>query len=185
MQPPSPRQALPPISSFDEHIPQALLEMEIPGIASTSSGLPPEAPPGPARELKTPQYSLSDDLMILKAIFNYYGNGFNGKVPWSFWQTFSKVSTNGRSSSSLYHHWNGSMRKKYGHLIADGRLEQCIAWVEQTISSGKKLRNNPFKMAGLPLTHNWSAPRSQIYGPVPMHQIEEVMRCQPRFWDPQ
>ena len=178
-----PRQTLPPISSFDEHIPQAFLDMEMRTASPREESS--EAQAEGAREIKTPQYSLADDLMILKAIFNYYGNNFNGKVPWSFWQTFSKVSTNARSSSSLYHHWNGSMRKKYGPLIADGRLEQCIAWVEQTISSGKKLRNNPFKMAGLPLTHNWSAPRSQIYGPVPMGQFAEVVRMQPRFWDPQ
>ena len=143
-----------------------------------------ESPVVSPRELKTPQYSHSDDLMILKAIFNYYGNNFNGKVPWSFWQTFRKASTNQRSSSSLYHHWNGSMKKKYGILIAAGRLEQCIAWVEQTINSGKKLRNNPFKFptAGMPLVHNWSAPGSQIDGPMTVGQFKDIMEGQGKFW---
>ena len=178
----SPRPALPPISSFDKHTPQVLLEME-PSVMLHEPQ--PDSPPEPSRELKTPQYSLSDDLMILKAIYNYYGSSFNGRVPWSFWQTFSKVSANARSSSSLYHHWNGSMRKKYGALIAAGRLEQCISWVEQTISSGKKLRNNPFKMTGMPLTHNWSAPRTQITGPLPIGQFEEVVHPPQRYWEGQ
>lgn len=178
----SPRPVLPPISSFDKHIPQVLIDIEAPHTMSPDP--PSDSSPGPpSREIKTPQYSLADDLMILKAIFNYYGSTFSGRVPWSFWQTFSKVSANSRSSSSLYHHWNGSMRKKYGHLIAAGRLEQCILWVEQTISSGKKLQNNPFPMTGMPLTHNWSAPRSQIYGPIPMGQFDAVFRAPPRYLD--
>ena len=130
-------------------------------------------------------YTLMDDLSIFRVVAWYYGLSFRGKIPWSFWQTYKRATGSTRSNSSLYHHWNGSMRKKYGALIAAGRLEQCISWVEQTISSGKKLRNNPFKMTGMPLTHNWSAPRTQITGPLPIGQFEEVVHPPQRYWEGQ
>lgn len=167
-----PKPPLPPISMFDSHIPADMRAIPMPGVDATDE----TEGDGEQKELKNPQYSLQDDWVILKAIHSYYGNNFNGKVPWSFWQTFSRISTNGRSSSSLYHHWNGSMKKKYGHLIDAGRLEQCIVWVEQTISSGKKLRNNPFKYTGTPLGHYWSEPRTQITGPMTVTQFAEVVK---------
>ena len=61
-------------------------------------------------------YTLRDDLMIFKVVATYYGFGFHGKIPWSFWQTYKRVTGSNRSNSSLYHHWNGAMKKSMRHL---------------------------------------------------------------------
>ncbi|OHS98764.1 hypothetical protein TRFO_01801 [Tritrichomonas foetus] len=76
------------------------------------------------------QYTLIDDLSIIRAIASYYGMHFSGKIPWSFWQTYKRATKSDRSTSSLYHHWSGVMQKKYGGFIAAGKISDCIAWLE-------------------------------------------------------
>ncbi|OHS96727.1 hypothetical protein TRFO_37076 [Tritrichomonas foetus] len=119
---------------------------------------------------KTPQYTLEDDLIIFKTINSYYGTAFHGRVPWSFWQTFRKVTGNERSSSSLYHHWNGAMRRKYGTYLSAGRIHDCIAWIEQALSADKSpsaKAQDDKQITGHPLQHNWSLP------PRPLQEIKE------------
>ncbi|OHT13237.1 hypothetical protein TRFO_16682 [Tritrichomonas foetus] len=112
------------------------------------------------------QYKLSDDLQILKAIKTYYGNAFSGSVPWSFWQTYIKTTNCNRSSSSLYHHWNGSMQRKYGTYLKQKRVDECIEWIQKEMKSLNPSKRKCMKEAdpphiqptGQPLCHNWSAP---------------------------
>lgn len=113
---------------------------------------------------KTPQYTLADDLLILKTINSYYGTAFHGRVPWSFWQTFRKVTGNKRSPSSLYHHWNGAMKRKYGSFLNHGKINECISWIETAMESGKPVQkeNTDNEFTGLPLAHNWSFPPAPI-----------------------
>lgn len=113
---------------------------------------------------KTPQYTLADDLLILKTINSYYGTAFHGRVPWSFWQTFRKVTGNKRSPSSLYHHWNGAMKRKYGSFLNHGKINECISWIETAMESGKPSpkENSDSEFTGLPLAHNWSLPPAPL-----------------------
>lgn len=116
---------------------------------------------------KTPQYTLADDLLILKTINSYYGTAFHGRVPWSFWQTFRKVTGNKRSPSSLYHHWNGAMKRKYGSFLNHGKINECISWIETAMESGRPAQKensseNGGDFAGMPLAHNWSFPPAPI-----------------------
>jgi hypothetical protein len=39
-----------------------------------------------------------------------------------------------RSTSSLYHHWNGSIWKKYKSFVTTGKLSECIQWIESGIA---------------------------------------------------
>ena len=120
---------------------------------------------------KTPQYTLADDLLILQTIKSYYGTAFRGRVPWSFWQTFRKVTGNTRSSSSLYHHWNGAMRRKYGAYLSRGQIDECLSWIEQAMASGKQLQRKVMEVSGSPLTHNWSLPPVPITGGLPCQPL--------------
>ncbi|OHT12684.1 hypothetical protein TRFO_17389 [Tritrichomonas foetus] len=45
-------------------------------------------------------YTLSDDLTIFKVVASYYGFGFHGKIPWSFWQTYKRVTWQSRRRPS-------------------------------------------------------------------------------------
>ncbi|KAK8886390.1 hypothetical protein M9Y10_041853 [Tritrichomonas musculus] len=116
-------------------------------------------------------YTLHDDLSIFKVVAAYYGFGFHGKIPWSFWQTYKRATGSTRSNSSLYHHWNGAMKKKYDAFISNGRLNDCILWLEtavmaeqssnaclspQMINNGNNIQ--PVQHAGTPLFHNRSEP---------------------------
>jgi hypothetical protein len=109
-------------------------------------------------------YTVHDDLSILKVIALYYGVTFHGKIPWSFWQTYKRVTHSTRSNSSLYHHWNGAMRKRYEPFLASGRMSECIAWLE-TAATAERLPAPAVPMpTGLPLCHVRSTP------PVPLRQ---------------
>lgn len=112
---------------------------------------------------KTPQYTLADDLLILKTINSYYGTAFHGRVPWSFWQTFKKVTGNKRSSSSLYHHWNGAMKRKYGSFLTQGRINECISWIETAIESGKPIQKKPTTNPVAPPSQTWPLPSMPIH----------------------
>ena len=181
----APKMKLPPISSLMHNIPTLTLPIGediesvenndqsnlylMNGISTSKNGV------------KTPQYTLEDDLMIFKTINSYYGTAFHGRVPWSFWQTFRKVTGNERSSSSLYHHWNGAMRRKYGAYLTTGRLHECIAWIEQALAAEKSISSPPAnseeceinnekeEITGLPLHHNWSLP------PKPIEKIDGMI----------
>lgn len=156
------RIVLPPIESIMCGMPTLCLNL---------NAEPEESPESPASDTeilddntsssKTPQYTLKDDLLILKTIKTYYGTAFHGRVPWCFWQTFRKATMSDRSSSSLYHHWNGAMKRKYGSFLNQGRLDDCIAWIQAGIASGKPLQRKVMECntyTGMPLAHNWSLP---------------------------
>ena len=98
---------------------------------------------------KNAPYRLVDDLSIFTVIVKYYGDGFHGKIPWSFWQTYKCVSGSTRSNRSLYHHWNGAMKKKYESFITSGRLSECIACLETAITAD----SYQLKHTSIPLMH--------------------------------
>lgn len=119
-------------------------------------------------------YTLHDDLSIFKVVAAYYGFGFHGKIPWSFWQTYKRATGSTRSNSSLYHHWNGAMKKKYDAFISNGRLSDCILWLETAVmaeqssnvclnsqlSNAGSIHGSPDiqQHTGTPLFHNRSEP---------------------------
>ena len=136
---------LPPISHFSTNLPMLTLDLseDIPEIPNRSeySRIEPKDDVYPTqfligtrkfekRESVAGQYTLADDLSIFKSIGSYYGMHFQGKIPWSFWQTYKRATKCDRSTSSLYHHWNGAMQKKYGGFISSGKIKDCIAWLE-------------------------------------------------------
>ena len=101
-----------------------------------------EEPPKEETTKPTP-FTLKEDLGILKCIRAYFGSSFaaDGKVPWSFWHTYRKTTGSWRSNSSLYHHWIGSICRKYKVFLENGRLDECINFVEaeMKVRSGKKI----------------------------------------------
>ena len=120
---------------------------------------------------KSAPYSLSDDLSIFQVVASYYGYGFHGKIPWSFWQTYKRVTGSSRSNSSLYHHWNGAMKKKYEIFIKTGRLSQVIVWLQNAINSESQHNQNQanaqqHEITGAPLFHNKSQP------PIPLQNAQ-------------
>jgi len=115
---------------------------------------------------KSSPYTLVDDLSIFSVIVKYYGDGFHGKIPWSFWQTYKRVSGSNRSNSSLYHHWNGAMRKKYESFITTGRLMDCISWLEAAVNAERNQnRGTDIPHSGTPLLHNRSEPSVPLLPP--------------------
>ncbi|OHS94679.1 hypothetical protein TRFO_39149 [Tritrichomonas foetus] len=84
---------------------------------------------------KSSPYLLQDDLLILKAIQAFFGSSYSGKVPWSFWNAFRASTGVNRSNSSLYHHWNGAMKKKYNSFLSRGKLAECISWLEKAVDT--------------------------------------------------
>ena len=111
----------------------------------------PQSPePVDALESSGP-YKIDDDLSIFKAIRSFYGDTFSGTVPWSFWKTYRQLTGSNRSTSSLYHHWNGSIQRKYRQFLRQKNLDACIKMIEQ------ERENGPVEVP-LPLTHNWSQP---------------------------
>ena len=157
-----PRPLLPPITSLIEDYPTLDLLLD---------ARPREDSDVQDAGVKTPQYTLADDLQILNTIKGFYGTAFQGRVPWSFWQTFRKATNSNRSSSSLYHHWNGAMRRKYGAFLSQGKLDECIAWIEQALENGKLAPRKPEPPTGHPLAHNWSLPPIPIRGGLPCHPL--------------
>lgn len=161
------KRALPPITMLLRDFPT--LDLFLGGDDSTESDVPADPPAG---ESKTPQYTLHDDLKILETIKSYYGSAFRGRVPWSFWQTFRKVTGNERSSSSLYHHWNGAMKRKYGAYLMHGRIDECLAWIERALATGKPIQRKAMEVTGSPMMHNWSLPPAPIQGVLPCQPLQ-------------
>jgi hypothetical protein len=115
-------------------------------------GVDPESCRDPEPSRSAP-YTLLDDLSIFKVVAAYYGFDFRGKIPWSFWQTYRRVANSNRSNSSLYHHWNGAMRKKYDHFLSGGRMCECIAWLETAAAASQAAMPT-----GAPFCHMRSEP---------------------------
>lgn len=146
---------------------------------------PPPETPAPSFEDPTPDlsksapYTLVDDLSIFNVIMKYYGDGFHGKIPWSFWQTYKRVSGSTRSNSSLYHHWNGAMKKKYESFIATGRLSECVAWLETAIaadSTPPQFGHDPLQHAGAPLIPIRSQPPVPLMPRQPIEMPSPLIR---------
>ena len=148
------KQVLPPISQFLGIMPQ--LEITIPEHRSSNEVLippqeqvqelpvmlnahehsagsdsPPPEPKKGRQNVKTVFFTPSEDLALFKTLFAYYGGKPINKVPWSFWDLYRRTTGSDRSDSSLYHHWNGSIVKKYGRLLREGRLHECIQIAEE------------------------------------------------------
>jgi hypothetical protein len=92
----------------------------------------------------------------------YFGSTFSGRVPWSFWQTYKRVTGSPRSNSSLYHHWNGVIHRKYENFVSSGRLGECIACIERVTGPERKGDSPP---AGSPLVHHRSVPPVALGAP--------------------
>ena len=138
---------LPPISTF---MPDAEFEELIcmPRPAAPVEQLDPLESSGP--------YRVDDDLSIFRAIRSFYGESFNGTVPWSFWQTYRRLTGSNRSTSSLYHHWNGSIRRKYGSYLREKNIEDCIKHIEsEKNTNSAKMEKPPMRIA---MPHNWAGP---------------------------
>jgi hypothetical protein len=111
-----------------------------------------------AESVRSSPYTLHDDLSIFKVVAAYYGFDFHGKIPWSFWQTYKRVTHSTRSNSSLYHHWNGAMKKRYEPFLATGRISDCILWLE-TAAMAEQMPSTQLAMpTGAPLCHFRSEP---------------------------
>lgn len=147
------RKPLPAISTeqFDLHFP---------GLSTSCSQ--PETRIAPDEEfqdtVRAYPYTIADDLSMLKVVASYYGYKFTGKIPWSFWQTYKRVTGSTRSNSSLYHHWNGSMRKKYERYIESGNLRDCIQQLEEATMFKQYPPYPPLVQVGMPLSHSVSGP---------------------------
>lgn len=114
----------------------------------------------PETKDRSEKYEMTDDLQILKTVYKYFGPDTT-KVPWSFWSTFRKLTGSTRSSSSLYHHWNGSMKRKYGAFIDFGNIEGCIKWLEMNINPVPE----PGRCQRNPLCHNFSQDDARMIYP--------------------
>lgn len=134
------KQLLPPISSLAAGMPllsvdlgqQQPAQMEEyiyqPPISQQTIPILPKIIKG-----KPTTFSVMEDISILKAMRLYLGKNVSLKIPWSFWQLYRRFTGSQRSDSSLYHHWNGAMVKKYGNFIKDGKIDECIQWAESTL----------------------------------------------------
>lgn len=131
---------LPPISSLDNGIP--LYNIDLSQVQTQQyTEMKPQKPQQTQVPLmlqnmskgKPITFTDSEDLSILKAMRLYLGKTVSPKIPWSFWQLYRRFSGSKRSDSSLYHHWNGAMLKKYGNFIKLGKIDECIAWAESSI----------------------------------------------------
>lgn len=132
---------LPPISSFATGMP--LLNVDL-GVQQPPSYEEYQYPPVISQQNSIPlfpkiikgkptTFSVLEDISILKAMRLYIGKNVSLKIPWSFWQLYRRYTGSQRSDSSLYHHWNGAMVKKYGNFIKDGKIDECIQWAESTL----------------------------------------------------
>lgn len=172
---------LPPIRGLVTEMPKVSISAPQP-----KQDQPNDAPDGDMS--KSLPYSLQDDLSIFNVILKYYGDGFHGKIPWSFWQTYKKLTGSTRSNSSLYHHWNGAMRKKYESFIHTGRLKACVDWLETAIHAERNPQQyapEPFQPTGMPLTHIHSTPPVPLIGnPVQLERPSPLVRTNSTFGQP-
>ena len=100
-----------------------------------------QAPSEAVKKHKSVPFSAYEDVLILRAIRFYLGKVADMKIPWSFWQQYKKCTGSTRSESSLYHHWNGSMRKKYGLYLGMGRIDECIERAQASAANSEVYNN--------------------------------------------
>ena len=135
---------LPPISSFMTDLPILVIDLPLQNVIQTISSPHQETDNQYAKtteqdtsddnQLKSNPYTIEDDILIINAVANFYGSTFHGKVPWSFWNTLIATKKLTRTNSSLYHHWNGAMMRKYGEFLKTGHLRECIKWLQDSKS---------------------------------------------------
>lgn len=125
----SQRVQLPPISSIAPGMPT--LHLTLP--QSTEECAPNTAPDSDTEYIKPIAFTPLEDISILRTIRLFYGRQFTGTIPWSFWQIYKRATGSERSTSSLYHHWKGAMRKKFEVFLRDGRIDDCIRWAESAL----------------------------------------------------
>lgn len=75
-------------------------------------------------------FSSEEDIMILRTIMNYFGPTFTGRIPWGFWEIYKRTTGSWRSYSSLYHHWVGSLMRKYRVFLEKGMIADCVRYLE-------------------------------------------------------
>lgn len=119
---------LPPISSLAPDMPYFAIKLPNNIVENKHITVIPESN-HPKSSLFTPH----EDVEILKTMRMFFGQEFNNRIPWSFWQVYRRATGSTRSDSSLYHHWNGAMKKKYGSFLTEKRLEDCIKWAETAL----------------------------------------------------
>ena len=56
-------------------------------------------------------FTHEEDTGIMQSVLNYFGPV--QKVPWSYWQIYKKAYGTWRSTSSLYHHWERILSRKF------------------------------------------------------------------------
>lgn len=119
---------LPSISNFINHAPVAKQEA-------------PETKEKKGRGKAKPNtvyFTPLEDIALFKTLLIYFGPKPIDKIPWAFWDLYRKFTGSDRSDSSLYHHWNGSIMKKYGPLIREGRIMDCIKFTEASLDLPQK-----------------------------------------------
>jgi len=150
----NPKITLPPISAISSNMPLLNIDMgnnENPPNQDEEVGSPVTTTKDGGKT-RPATFSTSEDISILRTMKMYFGNQVNRKIPWSFWQLYRRMTGSTRSDSSLYHHWNGSMMKKYGGFLREGRLDDCIYWAESTYQLESK-RAPPEQNSSRPLFH--------------------------------
>ena len=129
---------LPPISNFIEGF-QLFVDIQGPNRENISNS---ENNEQKQKFSKTDFFTPEEDLILFKTLLMYFGNTSIDSIPWSFWKIYRQATGSKRSDSSLYHHWNGSIQRKFGFLIKNGRLSECIRSTEALLEIKK---NNDLK----------------------------------------
>jgi len=119
---------LPPISTLTPSTPLKMFPQFVSQVAPVVT-----PPPAEGQHSKSSLFTPQEDVEILRTMRMFFGQEFNNRIPWSFWQVYRKATGSTRSDSSLYHHWNGAMKKKYGSFLSEKRLDDCIKWAETAL----------------------------------------------------
>ena len=145
---------LPPISSIITDLPVLVIDLPVSSL-NPNNDTPQQEPNikysnsipmfenEDDKQIKSNPYTIEDDILIINAVANFYGSTFHGKVPWSFWNTLIATKKLSRTNSSLYHHWNGAMMRKYGEFLKTGHLRECIKWLQDSKLENLKSRTPP------------------------------------------
>ena len=187
---------LPPISTFDSEIPVISIDLSEAekGINLSHKNQPSDhcneyddledqkfasnsSPSTPKREHVRPsQFTIEEDLEIVKCVFAFYKPTWNQKIPWSFWQIYRKTTGSQRSNSSLYHHWEGSICKKYGMFINSGRLDDCIKFIQAQIAMDAKhgfrnSNNNSLSLSSSPSNSSQQSGTPLVFRRAQTHNV--------------
>lgn len=157
--------------------------LKLPPISTLVGGMQifqlPDDSPAPVEKedtVKPTPFTVQEDLAILKCIRMYYGSSFpfDRKVPWNFWNVYRRTTGSWRTNSSLYHHWVGSICKKYSMFLDHGQLNECIEFVETEIRvrQGERIVPRPTAPAA-PRTQTQRAISSSVpaaHAPQPLYR---------------